>query len=119
MHDVSLHHHPPPLPPGGGMGPMGSIGGTLRRGGGGGAGGLMSSGRRDSDDVSDAFLSPEAFRATQAVEFIAEHLRNEDEYVQVRTITNGRCLFHSAVSQGQLGPLTLSKRLLANPAARS
>ncbi len=39
-------------------------------------------GRRDSD-LSDAFLSPEAYRATQAVEFIAEHLRNEDEYVQV------------------------------------
>jgi nicotinic acetylcholine receptor len=38
--------------------------------------------RRDSD-LSDAFLSPEAYRATQAVEFIAEHLRNEDEYVQV------------------------------------
>jgi len=39
--------------------------------------------RRDSD-LSDAFLSPEAYRATQAVEFIAEHLRNEDEYVQVK-----------------------------------
>jgi hypothetical protein len=43
--------------------------------------------RRDSD-LSDAFLSPEAYRATQAVEFIAEHLRNEDEYVQVRIETN-------------------------------
>jgi len=43
--------------------------------------------RRDSD-LSDAFLSPEAYRATQAVEFIAEHLRNEDEYVQVRIKTN-------------------------------
>lgn len=49
--------HPPPMP----------VGGT----------------RRDSD-LSDAFLSPEAYRATQAVEFIAEHLRNEDEYVQIR-----------------------------------
>ena len=38
--------------------------------------------RRDSD-VSDILLSPEAYKATQAVEFIAEHLRNEDEYVQV------------------------------------
>ena len=38
--------------------------------------------RRDSD-LSDAFLSPEAYRAAQAVEFIAEHLRNDDEYVQV------------------------------------
>ena len=44
--------------------------------------GDVGSGRRDSD-LSDAFLSPEAYRATQAVEFIAEHLRNEDEYVQV------------------------------------
>jgi hypothetical protein len=42
----------------------------------------VGGGRRDSD-LSDAFLSPEAYRATQAVEFIAEHLRNEDEYVQV------------------------------------
>ena len=40
-----------------------------------------------TDDISDAFLSPEAFRATQAVEFIAEHLRNEDEYVQVRGLS--------------------------------
>ena len=45
--------------------------------------GVPGGGRRDSD-LSDAFLSPEAYRATQAVEFIAEHLRNEDEYVQVR-----------------------------------
>lgn len=40
--------------------------------------------RRHSDTVSDIFLSPEAYKATQAVEFIAEHLRNEDEYVQIR-----------------------------------
>ena len=39
---------------------------------------------RRNSDVSDIFLSPEAYKATQAVEFIAEHLRNEDEYVQVR-----------------------------------
>ena len=45
----------------------------------------VGGGRRDSD-LSDAFLSPEAYRATQAVEFIAEHLRNEDEYVQVGPI---------------------------------
>ena len=37
---------------------------------------------RRHSDVSDIFLSPEAYKATQAVEFIAEHLRNEDEYVQ-------------------------------------
>ena len=55
------HQHPPPAMPVGGQG---------------------IPGRRDSD-LSDAFLSPEAYRATQAVEFIAEHLRNEDEYVQV------------------------------------
>jgi nicotinic acetylcholine receptor len=42
------------------------------------------SGDRRGSDVSDAFLSPEAYRASQAVEFIAEHLRNEDEYVQIR-----------------------------------
>jgi len=42
------------------------------------------SGDRRGSDVSDAFLSPEAYRASQAVEFIAEHLRNEDEYVQVK-----------------------------------
>lgn len=39
---------------------------------------------RKTSDVSDIFLSPEAYKATQAVEFIAEHLRNEDEYVQIR-----------------------------------
>ena len=39
---------------------------------------------RRTSDVSDIFLSPEAYKATQAVEFIAEHLRNEDEYVQVK-----------------------------------
>jgi len=39
---------------------------------------------RRHSDVSDIFLSPEAYKATQAVEFIAEHLRNEDEYVQIR-----------------------------------
>ena len=44
--------------------------------------------RRHSDTVSDIFLSPEAYKATQAVEFIAEHLRNEDEYVQVNIIGN-------------------------------
>lgn len=51
--------------------------------GGGPSMGGPTGGRRDSD-LSDAFLSPEAYRATQAVEFIAEHLRNEDEYVQVQ-----------------------------------
>ena len=56
---------------------------------------------RDRDDGSDVdeeerpseraetvrnntiLLTPEAYKATEAVEFIAEHLRNEDEYTQV------------------------------------
>ena len=33
--------------------------------------------------------APEAYKATEAVEFIAEHLRNEDEYTQVSL----SCLF--------------------------
>ena len=34
--------------------------------------------------TNDALLlTPEAYKATEAVEFIAEHLRNEDEYTQV------------------------------------
>jgi hypothetical protein len=41
---------------------------------------------RRNSDASDIFLSPEAYKATQAVEFIAEHLRNEDEYVQVHAL---------------------------------
>ena len=45
---------------------------------------------RRNSDASDIFLSPEAYKATQAVEFIAEHLRNEDEYVQVYDGKRGR-----------------------------
>ncbi|XP_013791583.1 acetylcholine receptor subunit beta-like 1 [Limulus polyphemus] len=30
------------------------------------------------------FLTPKAYRAIEAIEFIAEHLRSEDEYVQIR-----------------------------------
>ena len=44
---------------------------------------------RRNSDASDIFLSPEAYKATQAVEFIAEHLRNEDEYVQVYDVKRG------------------------------
>ena len=29
-------------------------------------------------------MTKEAYRATEAVEFIAEHLQNEDKYIQVR-----------------------------------
>lgn len=39
--------------------------------------------RRESESSDSLLLTPEAFRATEAVEFIAEHLRNEDEYIQV------------------------------------
>ena len=68
-----------PLPP-----PPMAGGGVGHRGSGGGGGVHPRDERRDSD-LSDAFLSPEAYRAAQAVEFIAEHLRNDDEYVQVST----------------------------------
>ncbi|CAG0899685.1 unnamed protein product [Darwinula stevensoni] len=40
--------------------------------------------RRDSETSDSVFMTPEAYRATEAVEFIAEHLRNEDEYIQIR-----------------------------------
>ncbi|ODN05613.1 Acetylcholine receptor subunit beta-like 1 [Orchesella cincta] len=40
--------------------------------------------RRESESSDSLLLTPEAFRATEAVEFIAEHLRNEDEYIQIR-----------------------------------
>lgn len=39
--------------------------------------------RRESESSDSLILSPEASRATEAVEFIAEHLRNEDQYIQV------------------------------------
>jgi hypothetical protein len=42
--------------------------------------------RRDSDSTDSALMTPEAHKATEAVEFIAEHLRNEDEYIQVYLI---------------------------------
>ena len=77
LHDMSTHSHHShhSCHSYSGMGHQGHPPPTMPVGPGGG-------GRRDSD-LSDAFLSPEAYRATQAVEFIAEHLRNEDEYVQV------------------------------------
>ncbi|XP_013789916.2 acetylcholine receptor subunit beta-like 1 [Limulus polyphemus] len=39
---------------------------------------------KESETTDMLFLTPEAYRATEAVEFIAEHLRSEDEYVQIR-----------------------------------
>ncbi|XP_022686252.1 acetylcholine receptor subunit beta-like 1 [Varroa jacobsoni] len=44
----------------------------------------VANNRRDSDSTDVLYLSPEAYRATEAIEFIAEHLRCEDEYIQIR-----------------------------------
>lgn len=43
--------------------------------------------RRGSESSDSVLLSPEATKATEAVEFIAEHLRNEDLYIQVGRIS--------------------------------
>lgn len=43
------------------------------------------SGREMLEPPETLLLTPEAYKATEAVEFIAEHLRNEDEYTQVST----------------------------------
>ncbi|XP_045113185.1 acetylcholine receptor subunit beta-like 1 [Portunus trituberculatus] len=40
--------------------------------------------RRESENSDSLFITPEAYKATEAVEFIAEHLRNEDHYIQIR-----------------------------------
>ncbi|XP_035226033.1 acetylcholine receptor subunit beta-like 1 [Stegodyphus dumicola] len=37
-----------------------------------------------SSESNTLILSSEAYKATEAVEFIAEHLRSEDEYIQIR-----------------------------------
>lgn len=42
--------------------------------------------RRESESSDSILLSPEATKATEAVEFIAEHLRNEDLYIQVSVL---------------------------------
>lgn len=42
--------------------------------------------RRESESSDSILLSPEVSKATEAVEFIAEHLRNEDLYIQVTFI---------------------------------
>ncbi|RWS18026.1 acetylcholine receptor subunit beta-like 1 [Dinothrombium tinctorium] len=39
---------------------------------------------RDNESVEMLYLTPEAYKATEAIEFIAEHLRSEDEYIQIR-----------------------------------
>lgn len=48
--------------------------------------GVGDSCRRESESSDSILLSPEASKATEAVEFIAEHLRNEDLYIQVRIL---------------------------------
>ena len=45
--------------------------------------------RRGSESSDSVLLSPEASKATEAVEFIAEHLRNEDLYIQVSQSRTG------------------------------
>lgn len=39
---------------------------------------------RDNDSLDLYFMSPDAYRAAEAIDFIAEHLRNEDQYLQIR-----------------------------------
>lgn len=57
--------------------------------GGGGPGcGVPDPCRRESESSDSILLSPEASKATEAVEFIAEHLRNEDLYIQVNIFLN-------------------------------
>lgn len=52
---------------------------------GGGVGGNSAPLAPVSNELPETLLlTPEAYKATEAVEFIAEHLRNEDEYTQVR-----------------------------------
>lgn len=56
-----------------------------------GAGVGSESCRRESESSDSILLSPEASKATEAVEFIAEHLRNEDLYIQVENGTSTLC----------------------------
>ncbi|KAJ6219373.1 hypothetical protein RDWZM_005185 [Blomia tropicalis] len=39
---------------------------------------------RDNDSLDLYFMSPDAYRAAEAIDFIAEHLRNEDQYLQFK-----------------------------------
>lgn len=53
---------------------------------------------KDTESIDTLYLTPEAYRATEAIEFIAEHLRSEDEYIQVRD--NFNCIScYQAVSK--------------------
>lgn len=66
--------------------------------------GLGDGCRRESESSDSILLSPEASKATEAVEFIAEHLRNEDLYIQVsgRITARERLLLMFIVSPGRL-----------------
>ena len=48
---------------------------------------------RDNDSLDLYFMSPDAYRAAEAIEFIAEHLRNEDQYIQVSFSTFVQSIF--------------------------
>lgn len=50
--------------------------------------------RRESESSDSLLLSPEASKATEAVEFIAEHLRNEDQYIQVSFLAHYYVFFN-------------------------
>lgn len=43
---------------------------------------------RDNDSLDLYFMSPDAYRAAEAIDFISEHLRNEDQYIQVSLVFN-------------------------------
>ena len=50
---------------------------------------------RDNESLDMLYLTPEAYRAAEAIEFIAEHLRSEDEFIQVRLTTNIFYIIHT------------------------
>ncbi|XP_072943394.1 acetylcholine receptor subunit beta-like 1 isoform X1 [Epargyreus clarus] len=74
----NLHHPNCKISRAAGGGEVGALGGL------GGLGSLGLGERRESESSDSLLLSPEAAKATEAVEFIAEHLRNEDLYIQTR-----------------------------------
>lgn len=92
--------------------PMNGNGADARRysldggGAGNGAGGgaacegiaKMMTAEGEDDSVDTLYLTPEAYRATEAIEFIAGHLRSEDEYIQVRLKSLLLSTFHQPPS---------------------
>lgn len=55
----------------------------------------------EADGIDLLCLTPEAYKATEAIEFIAEHLRSEDEYIQVEYHFSSFffCLIHAFRAQ--------------------